>query len=280
MTTHNDIYTKFMIEYDKANVTSSYPSLTEFEVATFLDKAYNAIIAQKITGNNTRRSTFESDTKSVEDLRPIVVTKQLEGSQYAYDIADGASAGTNNVVGQDLPDDYMYFVQLLMYEEFAASATTGPIDQGVTKIRSIPTKLVSHNIAEKYFATAHNIPWVKDPVCFIEDNRIYEVVDAFKLEGTQSGVMPILTYIKQPNKFAKNLDDATLTAACSSCSYFQYTFNAGATNEQKEYVENIYTFELNDTLAEELVNLAISFALENVESPRLSTKLNMRGLEA
>ena len=45
--THKDIYTKFMIEYDKANVTSSYPSLTEYEVATVLDKAYNALIAQK-----------------------------------------------------------------------------------------------------------------------------------------------------------------------------------------------------------------------------------------
>ena len=46
--THNDIYTKFMIEYDKANITSSYPSLTEYEIATILDKAYLAIIAQKL----------------------------------------------------------------------------------------------------------------------------------------------------------------------------------------------------------------------------------------
>ena len=45
MTSHKNIYIKFMIEYDKANVTSSYPSLTEYEVANFLDKAYNALIA-------------------------------------------------------------------------------------------------------------------------------------------------------------------------------------------------------------------------------------------
>jgi hypothetical protein len=57
-----------MIEYDKANVTSSYPSLTEYEVATVLDKAYNALIAQKITGNNIRRSGFETDTKAISDL--------------------------------------------------------------------------------------------------------------------------------------------------------------------------------------------------------------------
>lgn len=39
-------------------------------------------------------------------------------------------------------------------------------------------------------------------------------------------------------------------------------------------------FELSDQMAEELINLAIVFALENVESPRLNTKLNTRGLEA
>lgn len=75
--THKDIYTKFMIEYDKANLTSSYPSLTEYEVATVLDKAYNALIAQKITGNNYRRSTLESDIKSTADLEPLIRRKKM-----------------------------------------------------------------------------------------------------------------------------------------------------------------------------------------------------------
>jgi hypothetical protein len=33
-------------------------------------------------------------------------------------------------------------------------------------------------------------------------------------------------------------------------------------------------------MAEELITLAIAFALENIESQRLNSKLNMRGLEA
>ena len=70
--THSDIYTKFMIEYDKANITSSYPSLTKYEVATILDKAYLALIAQKYTGNNPRKSAFESDMKATEDLQPLI----------------------------------------------------------------------------------------------------------------------------------------------------------------------------------------------------------------
>jgi len=39
-------------------------------------------------------------------------------------------------------------------------------------------------------------------------------------------------------------------------------------------------FELSDQMAEELISLAVAFALENVESTRLNTKLNTRGLEA
>lgn len=40
------------------------------------------------------------------------------------------------------------------------------------------------------------------------------------------------------------------------------------------------TFELSDTMAEELINLAIIMAAENVESQRLGTKLQTRQLES
>ena len=72
--THRDIYDKFKVEYDKAAATSSYPSLTDYEIAAILDKAYLALIAQKFTGNNMRRVGFEGDTKITEDLAPLVTT--------------------------------------------------------------------------------------------------------------------------------------------------------------------------------------------------------------
>ena len=39
------------------------------------------------------------------------------------------------------------------------------------------------------------------------------------------------------------------------------------------------TFELSDTMTEELISLAVAMALENVESTRLQTKLNTLPLE-
>ena len=72
--TYKDVYKKFMIEYDKADISSSYPSLTIYEVATLLDKAMLALIAQKVTGNNPRRQTLDLDMKGIADLRQITGT--------------------------------------------------------------------------------------------------------------------------------------------------------------------------------------------------------------
>jgi len=39
-------------------------------------------------------------------------------------------------------------------------------------------------------------------------------------------------------------------------------------------------FQLSDTAAEELISLAVTYALENVESPRISTHVGLKGLES
>lgn len=96
-----------MIEYDKANVTSSYPSLTQYEVATILDKAYKALIAQKVTGNNPRRAPFEADVKSVSDLEPLVVRVNIPFVNSSDNLAINASKFI-------LPVNFMYYVQLLL----------------------------------------------------------------------------------------------------------------------------------------------------------------------
>lgn len=104
--THKDIYTKFMIEYDKAGASTSYPSLTEYEIATFLDKAYNALIAQKVTGNNYRRSAFESDTKAIADLGPLTKSTKVA-------LAEDTSIAPN-VSKCSAPSDMLYFLNASM----------------------------------------------------------------------------------------------------------------------------------------------------------------------
>ena len=232
--THKDIYTKYMIEYDKANVTSSYPSFTEYEVATILDKAYYALIAQKVTGNNPRRSPFEGDVKAVADIQPLI-------KHVGIDVNDSDNQPVTNIAKFELPNDYMYSVQISLTQ-----GVDNPYDNHNN--RYLPCKLVPHEIAEKFFVTPSNMPWVKTPVCFVEDNKVYIVYDPINTPNINNSKVHF-TYIHKPNTFVNNITEDV-------------------------------DFELSDTMAEELINLAVAFSLENVESTRLNTKLNTRGLEA
>ena len=250
--THKDIYTKFMIEYDKANVASSYPSLTEYEIATILDKAYNALIAQKFTGNNPRRSSFESDNKSISDLQPLIKTDVCTGS---LDSANSFSA--------NLPDEFLYYISSCI--EYIISEESKPMDEFTTRI--INVKLVDHSTANKFLVSPTNLPWVKTPVCYIEGNKITVIYDP-TMQDLETDVY--VTFIKKPNTFVKeNLTEGTC-----------FTFVEKKDEDGNVIVPDAYKFECNDTVAEELISLAVTFALENVESQRLNTKLNMRGLEA
>ena len=402
--THKDIYIKFVIEYDKANVTSSYPSLTEYEIATFLDKAYQSIITQKLTGNVPRRAGLEMDLKAMEDLEPLIQQISVTGgiqqntrisnvysipmpsnclyfidcylpqsatAKKMIDIADTATTISEKTstttqgkrIGELVPQQYagysrtQYFdittiypstssyanIQLQylnngslitndhkfcaavlsaseyeyynnssggtspnihcsvfdkselnsilpLWENLQSSqhlvvipihatmymptstnlnlvgntiteqdASGDPLDDKAS--RMVPVKLVSHITAQRFFSSAYNLPWIKVPVAYMENNKLYVVVDPIYIPNLNDATM---VFIKKPNQFKKD----TLQ---SNTSYFDW--GSGDAPEA-------YKFELSDAVAEEVISLAISYALENVESPRLNTHVGMRGLES
>lgn len=222
--TYKDIHKKYMIEYDKENVTSSYPSLTTYEIATILDKAYLALIAQKLTGNQ-QRVPFEGDIKAIEDVRNLIVSKKISKSNTTLPI--------DNAVIYKL-SDILYFLTALVL-----------IDG-----KLVTTNLVNHEIAKNFMHTATNRPWIKNSVCYIEGDNLIVLYDDYSHKNV--GDLQ-LTYIKQPDKFVDHINGKT----------FDDT-----------------QFELNDTMVEELISLAIIMSLETVESPRLQTKLNTKALES
>ena len=235
--THGDIYTKFMIEYDKAGEATSYPSLTKYEIATLLDKAYLAIIAQKLVGNNVRKSGFESDVKAIEDIRPLVTTKRIT------DIVTAEDDAIKNAVQFKISNNLLYYITSKARYKIIQS------DQSIIYPIDI-VKLINHDQAQNFVSTSTNIPWIKNPVGYLE-NTIFTILFDNYLSSNQTFKTIdklILTYIQTPIKFVNDTDDKV--------------------------------FELSDSMAEELINLAISFALENVESSRLSSKLQTRQLES
>lgn len=244
--THKDIYTKFMIEYDKANVTSSYPSLTKYEIATILDKAYLALIGQKITGNNPRRAGFEADIKAIEDIRPLIKSESKPLIKTEGYISNQYECA--------VPSDSLYTLSVDINLDYGI---VRPMDNEGK--RTWPAIAISHEIAQKFFSTPYNMPWIKQPVYYMEGNKIYMLVDSmwYKLYDIEHMATAIIRFIDVPNRFALDPD-----------------------SDNKTDFESTTTFELSDSMAEELINLAIMMALENVESPRLQTKAQMRTLEA
>lgn len=178
--TYKDIHKKYMIEYDKENVTSSYPSLTTYEIATILDKAYLALIAQKLTGNQ-QRVPFEGDIKAIEDVRNLIASKKISKSNTTLPI--------DNAVIYKL-SDILYFLTALVL-----------IDG-----KLVTTNLVNHEIAKHFMRTATNRPWIKNSVCYIEGDNLIVLYDDYSHKNV--GDLQ-LTYIKQPDKFVDHIAGKT-----------------------------------------------------------------------
>ena len=240
--THSDIYTKFMIEYDKANITSSYPSLTKYEIATILDKAYLALIAQKYTGNNTRRQPFESDIKAIEDLQPLI----------KHVITNGSKQGDNCYkFYTHLGNTVQYIVDLSLEIQDKVTSQDG------SNHDIVPVNIVSHEIAKRFKSTINNMPWIKEPVGCIEGKTILVYVDSSIVKINGSSSFLDVRYIQTPDKFA-----------------------TGPGTSERDYDFGNTQFELSDEMAEELINLAIIMSTEIVESSRLTSKINTRPLES
>lgn len=241
--THADIYEKFMIEYDKENVTTSYPSLTDYEIATLLDKAYLALIAQKFTGNNIRKMPFEGDEKAVEDLQQLVTYIQ-------EDLNGPGSVQTNmySVVPFD-KNQMLYVVNV-----YLINTTIGQLEP--IKMQAYAKQVTSLQF-NKFLSSINNKPWTKHPVYCITDKSIMIAAGNDFINGTGQQIIfasAIVEYIKMPKKFA---------------------------DKNKPIQEqNDIEFELSDTMAEELINLALVMSMETVESPRMQTKAQLRGFES
>lgn len=235
--THSDIKTKFLIEYDKVTTTSSYPSLTDYEIATVLDKAYLAVIANKLTGNNARRVEFESDNKAIEDIRPLIITTNIQSEPTTTDIVIPQNCKVYKITEAD---NFMYFLQ--------ARVETSNVNTIKEDSVELSVNLVSHKDAQRFMQTVTNLPWIPTPVVYIEGDYIYLLFDPYK--DIEIGDL-ICTYIKKPSLFVSSSD-----------------VDFGTTE-----------FELNDNVAEEVINTAIIMSAEIVESPRLTSKASINSIE-
>ena len=252
--TYNDIQKKFLIEYDKADVSSSYPSLTNEEIAAILDKAMYALIAQKVTGNNPRKVALDMDSKAMSDISPLIDTWTLTQSTNNTD----PSIANNEFVyvygDSVIPPVYIlggkitYTNKQKETDKAEGSEDTNKHEETVQLLTSV--------IADKFKETVHNKPWIKEPIMYVqrenttskEGTCIHILIDSSKGKITNSSLH--IRGIMMPTSFA----------------------------QQKN--QNTTEFPLSNTVCEELINLAVIFACRNVQDPRLATVVQTKSLEA
>ena len=252
--TYNDIYKNFLIEYDKADVSSSYPSLTKEEIAVILDKAMYALIAQKVTGNNPRKVALDMDSKAMSDIAPLIDTwiltqstnntdSSIANNEFVYVYGDGVTPPVYILGGK-----ITYTDKQKETGKAEGSKDTNKYEETVQLLTSV--------IADKFKETVHNKPWIKEPIMYVqrenttskEGTCIHILIDSSKGKITNSSLH--IRGIMMPTSFA----------------------------QQKN--QNTTEFPLSNTVCEELINLALIFACRNVQDPRLATVVQTKSLEA
>lgn len=248
--TYNDIYKNFLIEYDKADVSSSYPSLTNEEIAAILNKAMYALIAQKVTGNNPRKVALDMDSKAMSDIAPLIKTWTLT-----------QPTSTNNK--STAKNEFVYNYANTTDETAVTSPAYILGGKIIYNDKSEETvQLLTSVIADKFKETAHNKPWLKEPIMYVQQTSetsgspicIHILIDSKNVpipekNDIMTGSELYIRGIMLPNAFDSTFSDTNI-------------------------------FPLSDTVCEELINLAIIFACRNVQDPRLATIVQTKSLEA
>ena len=190
--TYNDIYKKFLIEYDKADVSSSYPSLTNEEIAAILDKAMHALIAQKVTGNNPRKVALDMDSKAMSDIAPLIKYFDTKKSD------DESLIKANN--------------ELLF--KFGDNGTPRYLLDGIIKYNDSDKEVVNLTtslISDKFKETIYNKPWIKQPIMYIQssnlndgDEVIHVLVDSRHIDKENLNPQLYIRGVYMPSEFKAN----------------------------------------------------------------------------
>ena len=238
--TYNDIYKKFLIEYDKADVSSSYPSLTNEEIAAILNKAMYALIAQKVIGNNPRKVVLDMDSKAMSDIAPLI---KYFDTNYLVSSNSESLVTANN--------------ELLF--KFGDTGTPRYLLDGIIEYNDSNKEVVNLTtslISDKFKETIHNKPWIKQPIMYIQssnsndgDKVIHVLVDSRHIDKENLNPQLYIRGVYMPSEFTVNQNSGEI-------------------------------FLLSDTVCEELINLAVIFACRNVQDPRLTTVVQTKSLEA
>lgn len=110
----------------------------------------------------------------------------------------------------------------------------------------VPCIQGNHSTIHKFRKTYNNDPWIEYPIYVLEDNKIKIYYDAHSMQQDDNGYKVDITFLKQPKKISYQSDE--------------------------EYDE------VPESVMYEIIDRAVVLALENIESRRTESKLQINTL--
>ena len=116
--------------------------------------------------------------------------------------------------------------------------------------------IVDHTVVKPYKWTYNNVPWVEMPMATIEDDSMLIYVD------------PILM---QEDRYAPRIEDNT--------QYYRVDLTYIAKPKEFDYTRPDVELDFPEDVMNEIINRAVVLALENIESQRSQTKLQLNQVQ-
>lgn len=251
----SEIHKAFKVMMDKnaeAVAFGGCPAFLPEEIDLFLNQAYIEVVSNKFTGTNVLQAAFEGSVKRISDLESLVKTDtnisvSLDSSSNVLTLEDFYNAnGTYH---------RMLYVTVVLHGTFQRiMGVTQSTKDGIEQTDKIITNnipngatciLLDHDTARKYLKTYNNNPWIDTPISTLENNRLKIYIDTYKMQGPYT---IDITYVKFPE-------------------IIDYTKPTTEINE------------VPDRVLYEVINRAVAIALENIESKRVESKIQINNLQ-
>lgn len=245
--TVSDALTYIRLGLDKTSSLTT-PSFEDEELVYWLNVAQQRWVKTKFSGNNIYKADYNDMQKRISDFKNLIVNidDTTPGTTYQdFEAGTVAVVDFTDIFSESYEDvdltTWQAVGKLLFYLD-SKSVVTRAESYDVYAPRT--TGLVQNvdivaEDASKYLSTLYNSPYFERPVCFIDGNNLVVITDDY---STISTVW--IRYLRYP----KELD---------------LVFNN---------TRQTTTIELPEYAAQEIVDLAVTILIENIESQRIQTQ--------
>lgn len=238
MITRSDLHVAFKVVMDKNSQSTAFGGAPAFLDAE-IDYWLDQALFQLVSTKFTGHNILEQPFEgSVKRIQDLEKLVKTDKG-----ISASLDEGTNRIVIPNLLQNQTEGEGRMFFVN-AVIHWTQPLNQDVIKrTPSATVQMIDHLIANRFLETYNNKPWIDTPVATIENNSLQIYVDS---ASTQEPYTVDITYVKYPTKI-ENLGSEGLV-------------------------------EIPEYMRYELINNAVQLALENIESRRIETKLQINNL--